>query len=95
MSGTTLLSSREMHRLSRRICVDWDRLAGLMNIAKAERDNIRANMTFNDDIAKAEKVLSMFNKKRDFSRDKLVECLKGIGKIDLIEPVTIGAWRNL
>ena len=84
-----------MHRLSRKICIDWDSLAGLMDIAKAERDNIRANITFKDDIAKAEKVLSMFNKKRDFSREKLVECLTEIGKMDLIEPVTTGAWRNL
>ena len=91
----TPLSSREMHRLSRRICVDWDSLAGLMDIAKAERDNIRANIIFKDDIAKAEKILSMFNHKRDFSRDKLVECLKGIGKMDLIKPVTTGAWQNL
>ena len=66
-----------------------------MDIAKAERDNIRANITFKDDIAKAEKVLSMFNKKRDFSCEKLVESLKEIGKMDLIEPVTTGAWRNL
>ena len=84
-----------MHRLSRKICVDWDSLAGLMDIAQAERNNIRTNITFNDDIAKAEKVLSMFNNKKDFSRDELAECLKGIGKMDLIEPVTTGAWRNL
>ena len=66
-----------------------------MNIAQADRDNVKMNTKLDDDIAKAEKILSMFNKKRDFSRDKLVECLKGIGKMNLIEPVTTGAWQNL
>ena len=66
-----------------------------MNIAQADRDNITVNTKLDDDIAKAEKILSMFSKKRDFSRDKLVECLKGIGKMNLIEPVTTGAWQNL
>ena len=66
-----------------------------MNIAQADRDSVRINTKFDDDITKAEKILSIINKKRDFSRDKLVECLEGIGKMNLIEPVKTGAWQNL
>jgi hypothetical protein len=88
------LSSREMFRLSKRI-VDWDSLAGLMDIAKEQRDHIRANAMYNDDRARAEKILSVFNRKRGFSRQKLVDCLKGIMKLDLIRPVITGEWRRL
>ena len=93
--NVTKLSPREMYRLSRQIGVQWYILGGLMDVEQVERDNIRANFTFIDDVAKAEKILSMFNKKKDFSREKLVECLKDIGKMGLVEPVTTGAWRNL
>ena len=93
--NATKLSPREMYRFSRQIGVQWYILDGLMDIEQVDRDNIRANHTFIDDVGKAEKILSMFNKKKDFTRDKLVECLKGIKKMNLIEPVTTGAWQNL
>ena len=91
----TPLSSREMYRLSRCITVDWDSLAGLMDIAREERNSIRHNNLYNDDRARAEKILSMFNHKKGFTRKKLIKCLKGIKKLDLISPVDTGEWRKL
>ena len=88
------LSSRETYRLSRRI-VDWDSLAGLMDIAKEQRDHIRKNNSYYDDRDRAEKILSVFNRTPGFSREKLVNCLKGIKKLDLIVPVIAGVWRKL
>ena len=90
------LSSREMFRLSRRIAVDWDSLAGLMGIAEEEREDIRRNNCVYCDIrSRAEKILSIFNRRNDFSRKKLVEHLNEISKLDLIGPVITGKWRQL
>ncbi|CAB3978741.1 ---NA--- [Paramuricea clavata] len=91
----TPLSPREMSRLGRRIVVEWDRLAGLMDIPKAKRDDIRYSLIYNDSRSRAEKILAIFNNKEGFSREKLARCLKEIQQLDLIKPVTTGEWRNL
>ena len=85
-----------MYRLSRHIAVDWDNLAGLMDITKEERDDIRCNIgIYSDNRSRAEKILSIFNRKKDFSRKKLVECLKEIKKLDVIQPIITGEWKVL
>ena len=91
----TRLSPREMFRLSRCILRDWERFAYLMDIDKPEIDNIRANTFYHDDRSRAEKVLSIINNKDDFSRTQLADCLQGLQKLDLIEPLMKGAWRKL
>ena len=91
----TPLSPREMYRLSRKIVLDWDSLAGLMDIANEERQKVRCNQIYEDDRARAEKILWIINHQQDFSRDKLAEGLEGIEKLDLIKPITTGQWRNL
>jgi hypothetical protein len=91
----TPLSSREMYRLSRCITVDWDSLAGLMDIGREERNDIRYSTLYNDERARAEKILSMFNHKEGFTRKKLIKCLQGIKKLDLIKPVVTGQWRRI
>ena len=91
----TPLSPREMYRLSRKIVGDWNSLAGLMGIASEETQNVRCNQIYHDDRSRAEKILSIINRKKDFSRDKLAEGLQGIKKLDLIIPMTTGQWRNL
>ncbi len=91
----TPLSSREMYRLSQRIVVDWDRLAGLMDITRAERDEIRCNyFLYNDSRSRAEKILSIFNQRDDFSREKLAAFFEEIQQLELVEPVTTGEWRK-
>ena len=91
----TPLSSCEMYRLSQCITVDWDSLAGLMDIGREERNSIRNSTLYHDDRARAEKILSMFNHKKGFTRKKLIKCLKGIKKLDLINPVVTGQWRRI
>ena len=91
----TRLSSRELYRISRRIVVNWESLAGLLDIAAEDRDIIRTDDKYNDVRSRAEKMLSIFNRSEDFSREKLASCLKEIGRLDLMEPILNGKWRNL
>jgi predicted lipoprotein len=91
----TLLSSREMYWLSRCIPDKWDTLAGLMNITRADRNNIRHDNRYIDNRSRAEKILSIINHRKDFSRTKLADCLEEMQQLDLIRPVTTGEWRSL
>ena len=65
-----------------------------MDIGKDEIDNIRRNSIYNDDRSRAEKSLSIINDKKDFSREKLADCLKAMQMFNLITPITTGAWRR-
>jgi hypothetical protein len=89
----TRLSAREMSRLGRRI-VQWEQLAGLMNIPRADIDELRYSLIYHDNRARAEKILSIFNNMEGFSRKKLAGCLEEIQELDLVEPVITGKWRN-
>ena len=94
LRDNTPLSSREMYRLSQRIVLDWDSLAGLMDITTAERDDIRYSCLYNNSRSRAEKILSIINNKKNLSREKLAACLKGMQMLDLISPIITGAWRS-
>jgi hypothetical protein len=84
-----------MYRLSWKIVQEWDSLAGLMGITNEERQNVRYNLHYKDDRARAEKILSIINCRKDFSRDKLAGGLRDIERLDLIKPITTGEFRNL
>ena len=95
LQDNTPLSPREMYRLSQRIVINWEALAGLMNITRAERDEIRFNcFLYNDSRSQAERILSIFNQREDFSRKKLAACLEEIQQLEFVEPVTTGEWRK-
>ncbi|XP_028392646.1 ankyrin-1-like [Dendronephthya gigantea] len=91
----TRLSSRESYRISRCIVEDWMRLAGLLDIATEDRIIIRSENKYNDVCSQAEKMLSIFNRSKDFSREKLACCLEEIGLLYLMEPILTGKWRSL
>ena len=91
----TPLSPREMYRLSRCIAIDWECLAALIGIDKAEREDIRYNIRYHDARSRAEKILAIFNYMEGFSRETLTQHLKEILKFELIKPVTTGEWRKL
>lgn len=92
----TPLSPREMFRLSQRIAVHWDRLAGLVGVTRAVRDDIRySNGGYYDNCARAEKILSIINSRRNFLREDLACCLREIGQNEWIEPILSGNWRGL
>ena len=93
MNDKTKLSPREMYRISRRISVDWDTFAGLMNISKEKRNNIGSNKNYHDDCSRAEKILSIVTNKEGFSRKKLARCFEEIQKLELVKPVKEGLWR--
>ena len=94
LQNGTPLSSREMYALSRHLVVTWDRLAALLGITPAERDDIRYSLLYTSSHSKAEKMLAIFNKMEDFSRQKLTECLQEIGQLELKEHVITGEWRR-
>jgi hypothetical protein len=83
-----------MYRLSRHIDVEWDTLAGFMDIHRADRNDIRDNILYNNNCSRAEKILSIFSHREDFSRENLAYCLKEINQLELIRPVTTGEWRS-
>ena len=65
-----------------------------MGISDEERDHIRCDPNYNER-SRAEKILSIFNHKQDFSRKALGSCLEDIQKLDLVEHVITGEWRSL
>lgn len=82
-----------MYRLGLRIGVDWQLLAALMNLEKAEIDDIRCNIRYIDARSKAEKILAIFNTRGGFSREVLAKHLCEMGQSELREPVITGKWR--
>ena len=64
--------------------VEWNGLAGLMDIPYTEREEIRINHTkYPDSFSKAEKVFSLFNDKEDFCRGALEKCVKELNLHDV------------
>ena len=85
-----------MSRLSRKIsATECYKLAAIMGISNVERENIRSNPFYSDGCSCAEKFLSIFNRKKNFSRKALGDCLSEIKKLDLVEPIKTGQWRSL
>ena len=70
----TKLSEGEISRLSNVVGVEWDSLAGLMDIPYSKREEIRFNNTvYLDPPLKAEEILKLYNRSEGFSRDDLAE----------------------
>jgi uncharacterized protein involved in tellurium resistance len=83
-----------MCRLSQ-VIVDWDTLAGLMNISSARRNRIRNNDRYYDDCCRAEEILSIFNNSGEFSREKLACFFQEMSQLHLLQPIITGEWRNI
>ena len=65
----TKLLSREIRGMSRVVGVDWDSLAGLMDVPYAVREEIRLdNRNYPDASSKAEKIFTYFNDSPYFCR---------------------------
>ena len=89
LQNDTPLSSREMYKLSRYFVVHWETLAYVLDITSAEMDDIRYSLLYTTSHSRAEKILAIFNNRKDFSRQKLAECLEKIGLFELKEPIII------
>ena len=84
MYRTTRLTTREISRMSTVVGVEWNGLAGLMNIPYTEREEIRINHTkYPDSFSKSEKVFSLFNDREDFCRGALEKCVKELNLHDV------------
>ena len=94
VSDTTKLSSRELTWLSLKIVTKWKVVAGLANLDKNKIENVDLNnVLYTEPCQKAEQILSMINKKPDFSRRKLGDILVE-GKFDeLVDEVLSGQLR--
>ena len=70
--------------MSRMIGVDWDSLAGLMDIPYSEREEIRVNHAkYPDFFSKAEQIFALFNCCECFGRQDLEKCVEELGRQDL------------
>ena len=94
LQNDTPLSSREMYMLSRHLVVNWDKLAALLGVTLAERDDIRYSLLYTNSHCRAEKMLALFNNMKDFSRQNLAESLAEIGQLELKAPIITGEWRR-
>jgi hypothetical protein len=96
---TTKLTNGEISLVSRGVGVDWDSLAGLLDIPYPEREEIRINdRKYPDSYAKAGQILELFNGRRDFSRRILEKCAEELELQDLkdeLHPVENEVFRDL
>ena len=68
------------------VAMDWDSLAGLLDIPYEKREEIRTNyVKYPDSTSKAEEVLKDFNCSDDFGRDVFGKCVDELGRHDLIK----------
>ena len=78
------LTNREISRMSLIIGVDWDSLAGLLDIPYSEREQIRLNHAKYPDIpSKAQKILELVNCRECIARHDLVKCAEELRRQDL------------
>ena len=82
------LTNSFITRLSRQVGVDWDSLAGLMDIPYEDREQIKQDEKNYPDIrSKAQKILNMFNEGSNFGRKLLVKFLEELGRHDVVETI--------
>ena len=80
------LTNGQIHRLSYTIGVDWDSLAGLLDIPYSQREEIRTNhVKYPDCTKKALQMFSLYNNREDFNFCNLQKCVHEIERLDLID----------
>ncbi|XP_028392214.1 uncharacterized protein LOC114516826 [Dendronephthya gigantea] len=78
---TTKLTNGEICQISKKVGLDWDCLAGLLDIPYYEREEIRFHYTKFS--SKAEQVLQRFNASKSFDRNTLEKCFHELNRGDL------------
>ena len=67
------------------IGVDWDSLAGLLDVPYSQREEIRTNhVKYPDCTKKALQIFSLYNNREDFNFCNLQKCAQEIERLDLI-----------
>ena len=83
MYPTTKLTNTEIGRISHDLGIDWDGLAGLVNIPHSEQQEIR--FTYPSLSLKAKRVVELYNTSKHFDRRILVRYFEEIGRHDLVK----------
>ena len=83
MYPTTKLTNTEIGRISHDLGIDWDGLAGLVNIPHSEQQEIR--FTYPSLSLKAKQVVELYNTSKHFDRRILVRYFEEIGRHDLVK----------
>ena len=84
MYRTTKLTNKEISRMSKVIGVEWNGLAGLMDIPYSEREEIRKNQAmYPDSYSKAEKIFLLFNDSKNFCRGALEKWVEELNLHDV------------
>ena len=84
MYRTTKLTNKEISRMSKVIGVEWNGLAGLMDIPYSEREEIRKNQAkYPDSYSKAEKIFLLFSDSKDFCRGALEKWVEELNLHDV------------
>ena len=79
------LPNSEIIRLSGVLGVDWDCLAGLLDIPYSQREEIRTNqMKYPDCTSKASKIFSLYNNREDPEFYILRKCFQELERQDLL-----------
>ena len=82
---TSKLTDGEITRISLRGGLDWDSLAGLLDIPYNEQEEIRFNDTKYPTFSlKFEAILRYFNDSNDYDREILKKCFKILQRGDLL-----------
>ena len=84
VSWDTKLTNGEVFRMSRAVAIDWDSLAGLMDIPYPEQEAIRfSDVKYPDCWSKAQAVFALFNASEFFDRRLLQKYFGELGRNDL------------
>ena len=84
MYRTTKLTNKEISQIIPKVGIDWDSLAGLMDIPYAEREEIKANYAkYPSFSSKAKRVLELFNDSKRFGRHILAKYFEELRRHDL------------
>ncbi len=85
------LTNEEISQISPKVGLEWDGIAGLMDIPYAEREKIRVNCgKYPSFSSKAKRVFELVNDSKCFDRHNLVKYFEELRRHDLInEMITV------
>ena len=81
---TTKLTNEEISQISHKVGLEWEGIAGLMDIPYAEREEIRVNFgKYPKFSSKAKRLFELVNDSKCFDRHNLIKYFEELGRYDL------------
>ena len=90
----TRLFEKEIARMSIQIVKVWSRLASLLDIDGNVQYNIRHSNCYPEEKDKAQRMLTLYNGKHNFSRETLAECLDEVKLPGIKDEMLSGKLRE-